>query len=230
MKILSKIVLSLSAALVLMSFTPKDEEKYVALSFDDGPNLITTPAMLDMLKKHDVVASFFVVGDSINDQTKEVMKRAISQGCEIENHSRTHNHMNRMEEEAVKAEISFTSAAVEEVTGRKPEYFRPPYISVNQDMYDWIDLTFISGKGCNDWDAKYDKDFRVNGMLKAAEPGTIFLLHDFVGNDATVQAIDEVIPALKAQGYTFVTVSQLFKLLKSEGDGQTIYSVVPDNR
>ncbi|NLD22191.1 MAG: polysaccharide deacetylase family protein [Bacteroidales bacterium] len=213
-----------------MSFTPKDEEKYVALSFDDGPNLITTPAMLDMLKKHDVVASFFVVGDSINDQTKEVMKRAISQGCEIENHSRTHNHMNRMEEEAVKAEISFTSAAVEEVTGRKPEYFRPPYISVNQDMYDWIDLTFISGKGCNDWDAKYDKDFRVNGLLKAAEPGTIFLLHDFVGNDATVQAIDEVIPALKAQGYTFVTVSQLFKLLKSEGDGQTIYSVVPDNR
>ena len=97
-------------------------------------------------------------------------------------------------------------------------------------MYDWIDLTFICGKGCQDWEATVGKEERREGIISNAEPGAIYLLHDFEGNEATVEALDKAIPVLKEQGYVFVTVSELFDKLKCEPDGHTLYSVVPDRR
>ena len=226
---LSLAVISGLAALAT-ACAPREPVKYLALSFDDGPNLTTESKMLDVLAKHKVPATFFVIGNNITDETAENMRRAIRQGCEIGNHSFSHPMMSQMDEAQVREEVAATSDLIERITGERPAFFRPPYIDVKPEMYDWIDLTFICGKGCQDWEASVGKEARREGIITSAEPGAIYLLHDFEGNEATVEALDEAIPVLKEQGYVFVTVSELFARLKCEPDGHTLYSVVPDGR
>ena len=213
-----------------LSCAPKEPAKYLALAFDDGPNLTTESKMLDVLEKHKVPATFFLIGSNIDDDSAENMKRAVSLGCELGNHSFTHPMMSRMDEDQVKEEVEATSDMIEKITGQRPKFFRPPYINVKPEMYDWIDLTFICGKGCEDWVATVGKEARLKGIIENAEPGAIYLLHDFEGNEATVEALDEAIPVLKEQGYTFVTLSQLFEKQKCTPDGHTMYTVVPDGR
>ena len=225
-----KQLMMISLSALATACAPKEPVKYLALSFDDGPNLTTESKMLDVLAKHDVPATFFLIGNNINEESTRNIKRALELGCEIGNHSLTHSMMSQMNEGAVKAEIEATSARIEQVTGQRPTLFRPPYIDVKPEMYDWIDLTFICGKGCEDWVATVGKEARREGILASAEPGAIYLLHDFDGNEATVEALDEAIPVLKEQGYVFVTVSQLFDKLKCTPDGHTMYTVVPDGR
>ena len=230
MKRTLKLTLMICLSALAAACAPKEPVKYLALAFDDGPNLTTETKMLDVLAKHKVPATFFVIGQNITDESAGNMRRAIEQGCEIGNHSFTHPMMTTMDEAQVKEEIESTSALIEKITGKRPTLFRPPFINVKPEMYDWIDLTFICGKGCQDWEATVDKEFRRQGIIDNAEPGAIYLLHDFEGNDATVEALDEAIPVLKEQGYVFVTVSELFKILKCTPDGHTMYTVVPDGR
>ena len=229
MKTTVKHLMMIGLATLTLACAPKEPVKYLALSFDDGPNLTTESKMLDLLEKHKVPATFFVIGNNINDETAQNMRRAVKQGCEIGNHSLTHSMMSQMDEQQVKDEIEATSALIEKIVGERPKFFRPPYINVKPEMYDWIDLTFICGKGCQDWEADVDKDARREGILANAEPGAIYLLHDFEGNEATVEALDEAIPVLKKQGYTFVTVEELFEKLDCTPDGHTLYNVVPVN-
>ena len=224
MKRTLKLSVMICLSALAMGCAPKEPVKYLALSFDDGPNLTTESKMLDVLAKHEVPATFFVIGKNITDETAENMKRAIRQGCEIGNHSFSHPKMSELDEAQVREEVETTSALIEKITGERPKFFRPPYIDVKPELYDWIDLTFICGKSCQDWEASVGKEARREGIIANAEPGAIYLLHDFKGNEATVEALDEAIPVLKEQGYTFVTVSDLFARLKCEPDGHTLYS------
>ena len=183
----------------------------VALTFDDGPNITTTVQILDKLEKYQVPASFFLVGNNISESTAKVVKRAYDMGCEIGNHSKSHDYMNKMSAEDIKAEVDFVSDKVEEITGEAPKFFRPPYIAVNSDMYDNIDMPFICGVGCNDWDPKVTVQERIDNTINQVQDGTIILLHDAAGNNQTVEALDGIITALQEQGYQFVTVSELFE-------------------
>ena len=96
-----------------------DYGKVIALTFDDGPNTDTTPLVLDKLEEHGIVASFFVIGNNITDESAEVMKRAYNMGCDIENHSQSHPDMTKMTAEEIKAEINFTSDKVKKAVGGK---------------------------------------------------------------------------------------------------------------
>ncbi|MDE6599944.1 MAG: polysaccharide deacetylase family protein [Oscillospiraceae bacterium] len=187
-----------------------NNNKLAALTFDDGPNTVTTPQVLDVLEQHGIPASFFVVGNNITPESSEVMRRAVKLGCEIENHSRTHSDMSQMSAEEMLAEINFTSDAVEAAVGRRPKFFRPPYISYNQLMFDTIDLTFICGVGADDWNDEVSAEERFSRIMEQVSDGTIILLHDMTGNSRTVEAIGKIIPALISDGYEFVTVSELF--------------------
>ena len=124
--------------------------KYIALTFDDGPNTVTTPMVLDVLEKHSAVGTFFLEGNNINEESAKVVKRAVEMGCEIENHSRTHTAFPQLTAEEMTAEIDFTTEKIIGITGRAPKFFRPPYIALNDLMYSTIPLTFICGKGCTD--------------------------------------------------------------------------------
>lgn len=187
-------------------------EKIIALTFDDGPNTVTTPQVLDIIQKHNVPASFFVCGNNITPESVSVMKRAAILGCEIHNHSQTHSDMTGMSPEEIRAEIDFTSDKIEEAVGVRPRFFRPPYIAVNEQMHEVIDLTFICGLGAEDWLDEISAEERYNRIISQAEDGLVILLHDMAGNGKTVKAIDMIIPELKRQGYRFVTVSQLFEI------------------
>ncbi len=201
-------------------------DKLIALSFDDGPNTTTTVQTLDMLEKHGVVGSFFVIGKNINDTSAVVMKRAFDMGCDIQNHSQTHSAMPNLTAQQIKDEIAYTSDLIENYVGVRPAFFRPPYIAVNEVMYQNIDLPFICGAGCNDWESEVTASQRAEMVIKNAEDGQIVLLHDFEGNDSTVAALDVIIPALKEQGYRFVTVPELFKAKNITPERNKLYTNV----
>ena len=206
----------------------EDYGKVIALTFDDGPNTSTTTEVLDVLEQYGVRATFFLIGDNITEQSSENIKRAYQMGCEIANHSKTHSYMNKMSEEDIKAEIEFTNDKIKEVIGITPKFFRPPYIAVNKTMYDSIDLTFICGYGCDDYDAKVNADYRYEKTIEQACDGAVILLHDSAGNFQTVQALERIIPELLDQGYEFVTCSELFfaKGVPVDPDDTNMYSLV----
>lgn len=217
-------ILSLMAA----ACGPKIPEKIIALSFDDGPNTVTTPKVLDVLAEHDVTASFFVIGNRITEESAQMMKRAVAQGCDVENHSWTHRRMPMLTPEQIAWEIDTTSAVIEKYLGTRPTFFRPPYIAVDQKMHDVIDLTFICGEGCEDWVPEISAEERARRVIESAKDGNVILLHDMEGNQNTVDALQIIIPALKEQGFTFVTVPQLFeyKGVKPEAHNGIVYTNV----
>lgn len=198
----------------------------IAITFDDGPNATTTMEVLDILEKYQVRASFFLIGTNINDESAKSVKRAFDLGCDIENHSKTHSYMDKMTADEIKDEVAYVNDKVKEITGTTPKFFRPPYIAVNNTMYDNIDMTFISGYGCNDWDDKVTAEYRAKYLEKKAADGVIFLLHDAEGNSKTVEALDKAIPILLEKGFQFATISELFELkgVEISGTDTNIYS------
>ena len=189
--------------------------KYLCLSFDDGPNFNgdnTMNDMLDYLESENITASFFLIGNKINPQNRKVIERAFKMGCDIQNHSWNHPAMAKMPEKAIRDEFQKCDDAIYEITGVRPQFFRPPYISVSDQMYNAIPLPFICGHGCKDWEPEVSAEERLKLMLEGTKDGTIFLLHVSDGNSPTLQAVKKFVPMMKARGYTFVNLPDLFKL------------------
>lgn len=202
------------------------DKPMIALTFDDGPNTTTTSDVIDMLDKYDVVGTFFLIGSNVTMDSIELAKKAYAQGNEIECHSYKHDYMNKMTDEEIVSDIENATKMCKAVTGAEPKFFRPPYIAVNQAMFDNIPMTFISGVGCNDWDASVDTQTRIDKILESACDGEIVLLHDAAGNSQTVEALDTIIPTLLDQGYQLVTVSELFELKGITPESGRVYSNV----
>lgn len=200
----------------------------VALTFDDGPNTTTTVEILNLLEEYHIPASFFLVGNNITETTAPVVKRTYDMGCELGNHSKTHSVMPEMTKEEIQAEITYVSDKIKDITGEAPRFFRPPYIAVNDTMYEAIGMPFICGAGCNDWDEKVSVKERVDTTLAQLKDGTIILLHDSEGNSQTVEALKILIPMLLEKGYRFVTVKELFecKGIAIRGDDTGLYTYV----
>ena len=190
-------------------------KKVCCLSFDDGPNLnaSTMNDMLNVLEKHRVSASFFLIGNKINAENEKVIKRAVALGCDIENHSWSHPDMplQGLSAEEIREEIKKTDEIIFRLTGKIPLFFRPPYISVNDLMYSVINKTFISGHPCDDWLNHVSAGQRLEKMLSGARDGVIFLLHVDDGNSKTTECVDRAIPVLKSQGYSFLPLPELFR-------------------
>ncbi|MCM1523147.1 MAG: polysaccharide deacetylase family protein [Ruminococcus sp.] len=201
---------------------------YAALTFDDGPNTVTTPKILDILEKNNITASFFLVGNNITPESGRAVKRAYDMGCQICNHSKTHSVMPDLTAEEIRKEVRFVSQKVKEITGGDTAFFRPPYIAADDKMYDNIDMPFICGLGCDDWDDGVSVGERVERTLGQLTDGAIILLHDSEGNDKTVEAVKILVPEMKKRGYGFVTVSRLFEIkgVTPVPHERVLYSVV----
>ena len=182
----------------------------IALTFDDGPNTSITPQVLDILEEHGIPGTFFLIARNISPESAEIVRRARKLGCDIENHSVTHGFMNQMTAEQIREEVAECTRKIVEITGQEPAFFRPPFIALNQTMFDSIGLTFICGSGCEDWVPAVSAEERARRTLANAKDGEIVLLHDMERNENTVEALKTIIPELKARGFTFHTVADLF--------------------
>jgi len=188
-------------------------DKLCALTFDDGPDAVKTPLVLEKLEKYKVVATFMHIGSRYNDETRPVVDRIMKMKCEIGNHSWSYSGMNAMTADQIKESISMTSAVIKEYTGKEPLFFRPPNLAVGGEMADAISLPWVSGVLGMDWaGTNTDAKTRAQNVINGVRDGAIILLHDVQPDPhPTPEALDILIPELKKQGYEFVTLSELFK-------------------
>ncbi|MBP3305866.1 MAG: polysaccharide deacetylase family protein [Oscillospiraceae bacterium] len=205
-------------------------KKLIALTFDDGPNNSMMPAMLDVLEENNAVATFFLIGRKVDDSTRAVILRAYHMGCELGNHSYSHERMAGYTADNAYMEYYRIQTLIKAITGEAPKYFRAPFFSVSQTMFETIDLPFIKGYSFADYDSATTKEDKVSGMLSKAEDGAIFVLHVSNGKEilTTVSAVEEIIPFFRENGFEFVTLSQLFeaKGVTPEAGTGTQYTVV----
>lgn len=190
--------------------TINEEDKVVALTFDDGPSKYTKD-ILDILKKYDACGTFFLIGNKVSFYG-EVLREMLSEGNEIGNHSYDHKYLTRLSEEEVKDEINKTQDEIKRVTGYTPTLFRPTYGGYNNTLKSYIDLTFVLWDvDSRDWSVKSTEGIMYN-VFKDVKSGSIILFHD--NHEYSVRSLPSVIKELKKQGYKFVTVSELLELKK----------------
>ena len=190
--------------------TINEEDKVVALTFDDGPSKYTKD-ILDILRKYDACGTFFLIGNKVSFYG-EVLREMLSEVDEIGNHSYDHKYLTRLSEEEVKDEINKTQDEIKRVTGYTPTLFRPTYGGYNNTLKSYIDLTFVLWDvDSRDWSVKSTEGIMYN-VFKDVKSGSIILFHD--NHEYSVRALPSVIKELKKQGYKFVTVSELLELKK----------------
>ncbi|MBO4991648.1 MAG: polysaccharide deacetylase family protein, partial [Firmicutes bacterium] len=177
---------------------------------DDGPNKEYTEKLLDGLKARDVKASFFLVGECITGN-EETVKRMDEEGHLIGVHCMEHTDLTKSPlSDALKC-LSETADMVEEITGKQPDYVRPPYGSWNDILDESVtaELSMVPvfwSVDSTDWKLKNTSKI-VNKVMKETKDGDIILMHDEFST--SVEAAFQIIDNLLAKGYTFVTVNEL---------------------
>lgn len=193
----------------------KTKEKVVALTFDDGPDAIATPQILAALKKHDIKATFFVVGSKVQ-KYPELVKQAFRQGYEIGNHTWSHTTCVLKSKSTIRKHIQNTDDEIRKTGYTGTIHFRAPHgmklINLPLVLKKMGKEHILFDVWAWDWNAP-GTDRIVSYAMTGAKPGSIILLHDGCGNpEQTVPAVDTIITKLKEQGYRFVTVSELLAL------------------
>jgi cellulose synthase/poly-beta-1,6-N-acetylglucosamine synthase-like glycosyltransferase/peptidoglycan/xylan/chitin deacetylase (PgdA/CDA1 family) len=189
----------------------------VALTFDDGPDPAWTPKILDVLAKHHVPATFFVVGSQVA-RNPELTRRIAREGHEIGAHTFTHPDLAEVAGWRRDLEDSQTQLAIAYATGRSTSLMRPPYSSFADALTDadYRTVRTVGAQGyltvLDDVDSEDWKRPGVPAIVRNATPpdgrGAIVLMHDAGGNRAqTVAALDRLIPELAGRGYRFSTVT-----------------------
>lgn len=197
----------------LLSLTAgSNQRKQIALTFDDGPSLAKTPALLDALGKANAPATFFVVG-SRAAEAPDMLRRMAHRGDEVENHSFTHPNMNLLLLPEAEGEIVRGSVIIQSLTGKQPHFFRPPGGNANLAVQH---LAQACGQTVAYWtvDAVHYEDLGsppglVGYVLAHVHPGSIVLMHN--GPDVTTAAIPDLVAGLRARGYTLVTLAEIAK-------------------
>lgn len=188
---------------------------YVAMTFDDGPNPTLTPKLLDLLAKHHMKVTFFVVGQNAADHP-DILKRAVREGHEIANHSWSHPNLGKMGDDAVRRELQKTDDAITAAIGTRPTLMRPPYGSITARQKSWIHESL--GYRIILWDVD-PLDWKRPGpsvvahrIVSEAKPGSIILAHDI--HAPTIEAMPDTFDQLEAKGFKFVTVTELLAMAK----------------
>lgn len=192
----------------------------VALTFDDGPGQYT-PQILAILRYYGVRATFFSIGQNIA-QFPAYLQRDQAGEHAVENHTFTHPHLTTQPFEAIYQELSKTQNSILRATGTRPTVFRPPYGEYNADVVTaahQLGLTVVTwGVDANDWiTPQPSADMIASRILRGAENGSIFLLHEGDNRANTVEALPAIITGLQARGLTLVTLPQMLASLEKSG-------------
>ncbi|MDG6105882.1 glycosyltransferase [Dactylosporangium aurantiacum] len=193
-------------------------ERTIALIFDDGPDPQWTPKVVEVLRRHHVNATFFVVGSQVV-RHPEIVAGLVQGGDEIGVHTFTHPQLDRLPRWRRELEYSQTQLAVVHATGTKSALLRLPYTSsaraVDDTTWPLVQeagrlgyLTVMADTDSRDW-SRPGVDAIIAGATPPGDSGAIVPMHDGGGDRAqTVAALDRFIPAMQRRGYTFTTVSE----------------------
>ncbi|MER7502923.1 polysaccharide deacetylase family protein [Nonomuraea pusilla] len=184
--------------------------KCVALTFDDGPGEYT-PRLLDELRRRDVKATFFVLGEMVAaDRSGHMIRRIAADGHELGNHSWNHPSLTGVSGDELKRQLRQTEELVHRLTGVRMRLMRPPYGATDKAVAEETRREGLAQILWNvdtlDW---RDRDPEVVARrAAAATPGSIVLMHDI--HPTTVEAVPKLLDTLAKKGFTFVTVSELY--------------------
>ncbi|MFH0762545.1 MAG: polysaccharide deacetylase family protein [Candidatus Omnitrophota bacterium] len=205
-------------------------EKVVALTFDDGPSPIWTPAVLNALKKSGVKATFFMLGRHV-EQYPDTARRVTGEGHDVGIHSYHHDNFIFSDKYQVAQDIGRTQQVIKETTGKTTKLFRPPkaWLSKREkkkikELGYTVVLWSLNSK---DW-VNFDDKYIVRYLAENIHPGAIILFHDSGGffkveegnRVETVNAIPKLVEKLKDKGYRFVTVSEMLEIEKEYEAGK----------
>jgi peptidoglycan-N-acetylglucosamine deacetylase len=198
----------------------KTNEKVIALTFDDGPGPKNTVEILEILKKNNIKATFFMIGQMV-EYFPKIAQQVAADGHVIGNHTWHHWYF-QMDAATAASEIDRTADIIYKTTGKKTTLFRPPGGFLNNGLAQYARnqkyAVMMWSEESGDAERRSPQvPMLVKNVLKYAKPGAIVLMHDGGGNRSrSVKALPEMIAGLKAQGYRFVTIPQLLEMQAQE--------------
>lgn len=188
-----------------ISYNPS--KKHIALTFDDGPNKLSTPIVLKALKDNGCRATFFVVGKMLDRKGSEILKQEDMQGCEIGNHSYSHPLLTDLKKKKIIQQLYMTDKRITEAIGKPPRICRAPYGGFNRLVLNVMKRSNIYWSiDTLDWKTK-NSNKTLKAIRKNAKDGDIVLMHDI--HMTTVNAVDRICKFLRAKNFETVTVTEL---------------------
>lgn len=187
-----------------------DKEPRIALTFDDGPNPDYTPKLLDILAKHGVKGTFFVMGAYV-DEYPEIARRIVEEGHMIANHTYNHLDLATLSNEEILTQIEWTQDSIFDETGILPTLYRMPFGSGGSRVVDLLEneynmTSILWNLDTMDWSSHSTEAIR-EVVRNNLSHHTLLLMHDT--HPATPESIDLMIPKLKEAGYTFVFADEI---------------------
>lgn len=183
------------------------DAKLVAFTFDDGPSKYTLD-IVNILEEYNASATFFEVGYNIKAHP-EITKEVSDRGFEVANHTTDHSKLTKLTEAKYLSKINDNNALFKELTGKDMPYLRPPYGSYNDKIKASAGVPIVTWSlDTRDWESR-NKDKVIEMVINNIKEGDIILFHDLY--ESTRDAVKELMPLLKEQGYQAVSVDELFK-------------------
>lgn len=180
----------------------------IALTFDDGPHPIVTPRILHLLKQYNARATFFVLGNRV-DSYPDVLRREYTEGHEIGNHSYNHASLSKLDAQEIAFQVQETDDRIAQLVPTAPVLLRPPYGAIGGVGQETVQKPVVLWSvDAQDWKNRSGGAI-ASEVLGKVKDGDIILLHDLYA--ATADACEIILPALAAEGYQFVTVSELLE-------------------
>lgn len=194
-------------------YVDESGEPVVYLTFDNGYEQGFTEDILNVLKKEEVPATFFVTGHYVEEEP-ELIRQMVEEGHIIGNHSYTHPDFTRLSKQEVKKELASLEEAVAAISDQKElKYLRPPRGTFNEKTLAWAEeLGYIHvfwSLAFKDWITDDQKGWKYayDQIMQQIHPGAIILLHTVSSDNAT--ALEKVIQDLKKEGYQFKNLDDL---------------------
>ncbi|WP_155522748.1 polysaccharide deacetylase family protein [Salisediminibacterium selenitireducens] len=194
-------------------------DKYVALTFDDGPHPSVTSKVLNHLDNFDAKATFFVLGSQAA-YYPDLVRHTAAAGHEISNHTMNHIDLSNSSPEQIRSEITQAEEIIKEATDQPIRLFRPPYgarnDSVDQIIAEEGYTSVLWSVDSLDWKSR-DSQAIYDKVMSNTESGSIILLHDI--HEATAEALPMILESLTEQGYEMITVSEFMRKKGVSGPG-----------
>ncbi|HXL03660.1 MAG TPA: polysaccharide deacetylase family protein [Bacillota bacterium] len=215
-------LVSLFPDIVVRQWSP--ETKKIALTFDDGPDDVYTPRILDVLAKYNVRATFFLIGNAA-EKHRDIVQRIHREGHEIGNHTYYHSNLSRMAPWQILLDLGKARKVFSDITGEDVLVVRPPYGALDPPA-----VKAIGDEGYNivlwtvdslDWWG-LSKEEVIQNVIPRVERGVIVLHHSSGGPDedltGSVEALPEIIETLQSQGYSFHTASEILEEIRAQNE------------